>query len=235
MQTRQQTILEILVEEYIKTAEPVGSQILVENYKLEISPATVRSEMAELTDAGYLKQPHTSAGRIPTDKGYRFFVDNLMEEKNLTKTEENALRSATKRKAQRQFAKEMAKTISLFSQNLGICAFLEKEDFFSSGLTQLIKEPEFMRFPGPFEILEDALSFFDQMDKEIEKIFALSNNDVRVLIGKENKIQELDDFSFVVSRCGRKGVVGVLGPKRMDYAKNIALVDYARNIINNSI
>ncbi len=235
MQSRQKTILELLVKEYIKAAEPVGSQILVKNYKLGFSPATVRNEMAELTESGYLAQPHTSAGRIPTDKGYRFFIDNLMEEKGLTKTEENALKSIIRTKAHRQFAKEIAKTISLFSQNLGICAFLEMEDFFSSGLTQLIKEPEFARFPAPFEILEDALSFFDQMEKEIEKIFDLTSNEVKVLIGKESKIEELGDFSFVVSRCRRKGVVGVLGPKRMDYAKNIALVDYARELINNSI
>lgn len=77
METRQQEILNLVIKEYIETAEPVGSQILVEKYKLDISPAPVRMEMVELSEGGYLNQPYTSAGRVPTDKAYRFFVDQL--------------------------------------------------------------------------------------------------------------------------------------------------------------
>ena len=228
--------MELLVKEYIKTAEPVGSHFLVENYQLEISPATVRNEMMELSEKGYLSQPHISAGRVPTDKGYRFFVDNLMEEKELTKKETEFLKLAVKRSnVQRQFAKDIAKAISQFSNNLGVCGFLEMEDFFSSGLSQLFREPEFMKFNNAFEILEDALAFFDEFDREMEKVFRITDDEVKVFIGKENEIKELDDFSFVVSRCHRKGVVGVLGPKRMDYAKNIALIDYAKELINSSL
>ncbi len=235
MQTRRQAILGLLIREYIKTAEPVGSQILVENYRLQISPATVRNEMAELEGKGYVEQPHTSAGRVPTDKGYRFYVDNLMGNKKLSKKEEKELKlAAEKNKEKRQFTKGIAKSISRCSNNLGICGFPEMQDFFSSGFSQLFKEVELMRTDNAFEVLESTLSFLDEFDQEMEKLFDAANDDVKIFIGKENIIKELDDFSFVASRCRGRGMVGILGPKRMDYAKNIALVDFAKKLIDES-
>ena len=80
---RQRFILTLLIREYIETAQPVGSKLLVERYKLDISPATVRNEMVALTEAGYLRQPHTSAGRVPTEEGYRYFVSHFVYQANL--------------------------------------------------------------------------------------------------------------------------------------------------------
>src|SRR4030043_2035671 len=77
---RQKSILDRIIKEYINTAEPVSSQLLEKNYSFDICPATIRIEMQKLTDGGYLLQPHTSAGRVPTDKAYRSFVDNFFEE-----------------------------------------------------------------------------------------------------------------------------------------------------------
>lgn len=83
---RQKIILTLLIREYVSSAQPVGSQLLVEKYNLDMSSATVRNELGELTDLGYLKQPHTSAGRIPTENGYRFFVSRLLEDNELPLT-----------------------------------------------------------------------------------------------------------------------------------------------------
>src|SRR5690242_17094526 len=80
---RQKFILTLVIHEYIKTAQPVGSQYLVERYKLDMSSATVRNELAALTETGYLRQPHTSAGRIPTEEGYRYFVGRLVQQSEL--------------------------------------------------------------------------------------------------------------------------------------------------------
>lgn len=80
---RQQTILGLIVQEYVRTAIPVGSRTLVEQYGLNVSPATVRNEMARLEELGYLTHPHTSAGRVPTDQGYRYFVERLLQETTL--------------------------------------------------------------------------------------------------------------------------------------------------------
>jgi heat-inducible transcriptional repressor len=75
---RQKTILLLLIRDYIESAQPVGSKRLAERYHLQLSPATIRNEMGALTEMGYLRQPHTSAGRVPTEEGYRFFVSQMM-------------------------------------------------------------------------------------------------------------------------------------------------------------
>src|SRR6201995_4287371 len=84
-------VLRAIVADYVSTQEPVGSKVLVERYNLGVSSATVRNDMAALEDEGYIAQPHTSAGRVPTDKGYRLFVDRLSEIKPLTGADGRAL------------------------------------------------------------------------------------------------------------------------------------------------
>lgn len=235
MQTRQQEILNLVVKEYIETAEPVGSQLLVEKYKLDISPATVRIEMAELSERGYLHQPHTSAGRVPTDKAYRFFVDQLPPE-DLSSSELKTLSEAIEDLNQSgsnllRLVRDTARTISFVSNSVGICGSLDEDDFFSAGLPNLLREPEFARDSDFFKSLE----IFDYLDKEIKNIFNEIENDVQVFIGRESRDKKFDDFSLVVSRCENKrmkrGIVGVLGPKRMDYKKNIQVVRCTKKVI----
>jgi heat-inducible transcriptional repressor len=237
MEIRQEQILAMLVEEYIKTAEPVGSQILVRNYKLDVSPATVRNEMVELEEGGYLEQPHTSAGRVPTDKAYRFFVNKISGGENLTEKEYKSLQKSLQeiRKISREyrsFVKNVSRLVSDLSQDIGIFGILEENDFHAAGLSNLFKKPEFHGNEEAF----DFLDIFDSLDKEFGKIFERIENEAQVFIGKENIINDFDEFSLVVSRCRakkcRKGVVGILGPKRMDYGKNIALVDSIRELID---
>lgn len=100
---RKRAILRSVVIDYIQTAEPVGSRTIARRYHLGFSPATIRNEMADLEDYGYLEQPHTSAGRIPSDKGYRFFVDELMDRAELTREEAESVRN---RIASRQYEAE---------------------------------------------------------------------------------------------------------------------------------
>jgi len=89
---RREAILGIVVREYIATATPVGSRTIAQRYGLGVSPATIRNEMAHLEEAGYLTHPHTSAGRVPTVKGYRYFVERLMEEVELPLAEQRMIR-----------------------------------------------------------------------------------------------------------------------------------------------
>ena len=93
MKKRQENILKAVVKDYIIQAEPVGSKGICNKYNLGISSATVRNELANLEEQGYLIQPHTSAGRVPTDKGYRFYVDYLMQEESLNKNEAELIRN----------------------------------------------------------------------------------------------------------------------------------------------
>ncbi len=88
---RQKTLLLLLIRDYIETAQPVGSKRLVEHYHLDISPATIRNEMAALTEMGYLRQPHTSAGRVPSEEGYRYFVSQMMHNAELPETVQHTI------------------------------------------------------------------------------------------------------------------------------------------------
>lgn len=88
---RQETILALIIHEYIDSAQPIGSKSLVEHYSLGVSPATVRSEMLSLTEEGLLRQPHTSAGRVPSEEGYRYFVRRLLRETELPSEEKRMI------------------------------------------------------------------------------------------------------------------------------------------------
>lgn len=91
MDERKQKILQSIISDYISTAEPVGSRTLAKKYNLQVSPATIRNEMADLEELGFIEQPHTSAGRIPSDLGYRYYVDYLMEKRNVSEFEANVI------------------------------------------------------------------------------------------------------------------------------------------------
>lgn len=88
---RKQKVLLAIIHDYIATAEPVGSRTIAKKYKLGVSPATIRNEMADLEEMGYIEQPHTSAGRVPSERGYRYYVDYLMKKKRLNKEEERII------------------------------------------------------------------------------------------------------------------------------------------------
>ena len=118
---RKQTILHAIIVEYVMTAEPVGSEALVAKYPLGVRSATVRNEMAEMLDLGYLNQPHTSAGRIPSDRGYRYYVDRLVIASELEESVKARVRSAAgEGEALMLVLRDTAKALSQLSQLLGV-------------------------------------------------------------------------------------------------------------------
>ena len=92
MNERRQLVLKLVIQEYIETSTPVGSEVLVRRYGLNVSSATIRNEMSALEELGYLTHLHTSAGRVPTDAGYRYYVENLMDRTPLSATEQRTIR-----------------------------------------------------------------------------------------------------------------------------------------------
>jgi heat-inducible transcriptional repressor len=143
MNERQRKILGAVIKEYTDSAEPVGSKVLVEKYHIKASSATIRNDMADLEAVGFLFQPHTSAGRIPTDKGYRYFVEEIMEDKVLSFSEQKKLQTEfLKLKAQQsRMSRTMAKVLSNFSGSLAITG-TEKE-VYDFGIRELLSNPEF--------------------------------------------------------------------------------------------
>ena len=123
MDQRKRNVLQAVTDDYIATAEPVGSRTIARKYNLGVSPATIRNEMADLEEAGYLKQPHTSAGRIPPDLGYRYYVDSLMSPTELSVEEQMLLRGTNHReicKPSTKYSTRPRGPLSLMTQYISI-------------------------------------------------------------------------------------------------------------------
>lgn len=237
MNTRQKKILSAVVEEYTNTAVPVGSDLLVKKYNFKVSPATIRSDMLRLDRDGYLHQPHISAGRIPTDKGYRFFVEEIMKDKELTKDEQKKLqRELLKLKAKNtRLERTVVKLLSGFSETLAITGATEKEEFFESGINKLLTQPEFKKVDEICRLAE-VLDIVDEKFEQIAK--SLKENETKIFIGKENPISGISNCSMMVSpyqlKSGEKGILALIGPKRMKYARNKSLIEYMKKLLNSS-
>ncbi|MEF3692348.1 MAG: hypothetical protein V3574_04830 [Candidatus Moraniibacteriota bacterium] len=237
MNQRQEKILECIVEEYTSTAVPIGSKILVEKYKIKASPATIRSEMAELEDEGYLYQPHISAGRIPTDKGYRYFVEELMRDRELSKREQIKLQEELlKLKAQNmRLSRTSAKLLSGITGNLAISGILDKDEFDDFGMRDLLSEPEFQKLDDVCRLAE-TMDYIDEMFDKIVK--EMKEGETKIFIGAENPIGKISNCSMIVSPYklsnGQRGVLALIGPKRMKYAKNKSLIEYIKKMLGAS-
>ena len=234
---RQQDILIAVVTEYVKTANPVGSKELVKRYEFPYSSATLRSEMSFLEEEGYLYQPHISAGRIPTDKAYRLFVNylgkrrateiRLEEQKRL---EEELIKLQVREK---MMARALAKLLSVFSRNLAIAGLLEEKEFFESGINKLFTQPDFQNIDEICRMAE----FVDYLDENIERLIHKTQpNEIKTFIGKESGISESGNVSIVISQCtlpeGEKGIIAILGPKRMEYQRNISIIRHVTKFLD---
>ena len=226
---RQRQILDGIIIEYTDSAQPVSSQFLEERYNFKISPATIRNEMQKLTDKGYLLQPHTSAGRIPTDKGYRFFVDELFES-SLKIFNKNFLKQFAEIKKEREdifkFIQALTKNLASASSCLALTYLSEKDYLCKEGLGEIFQDPEFRDFDYALHFVK----MIDRIEREIKKFILESSCEPRVYIGKENPLSKSKDFSVIISKCcfpmlNQEGIVAILGPKRMPYEKNLDLIN----------
>jgi len=234
MNSRQEKILECIVEEYTSTAVPIGSKILVDKYRIEASGATIRSEMAELEELGYLYQPHISAGRIPTDKGYRYFVEELMKDKELSKREQLKLQEELLklRAKNMRLSRTSAKLLSGITGNLAISGLLDKDEFDDFGMKDLLSEPEFQKLDEICRLTE-TMDYIDEMFDKIVK--EIKEGETKIFIGAENPVSKISSCSMIVSpyklKNGQRGVLALIGPKRMKYAKNKSLIEYIKKML----
>lgn len=233
---RQKKILSVVVKEYTETAVPVGSKVLSLKYKFDLSSATIRAEMNDLEEAGYLFQPHTSAGRIPTDRGYRYFVEEIMPDKELSKIEQKKLQAELlKMQAKNmRLTRTTAKLLSGLSGNLAISGV--KNEFDDFGMQELLDEPEFREMDDLCRLAE-TLDYIDERFDSLVK--NLLDNEVKIFIGKENPIKEISNCSMMISpyktKSGEKGILALIGPKRMEYAKNKSLIEYMKKLLGGAM
>lgn len=237
MNDRQEKILAAVIEEYTQTAVPVGSQILVGKYKFKVSPATIRNDMMVLEEEGFLFQPHISAGRIPTDQGYRYFVEEMMKDKELSKQEQqNMQREFLKLKAQNtRLTKTTAKLLSHLSGNFAISGMVDNSEFSDFGMRELMEAPEFQEMDEMCRLVE----MLDYVDEKFEQLTKnIKDGEIKIFIGKENPIVEASNCSMIVSpyklSSGEKGILALIGPKRMEYARNKSMIEYVQKLLGAS-
>ena len=235
MNSRQEQVLRAIIELYSETAEPVGSQVLLENFDFDVSSATLRNDMAFLEEEGYLYQPHISAGRIPTDQGYRFFVESL-HDRELSRDEQTRLQKELlilKAKHAR-LGRSTAKLLSAFSGNLAISGLIDREELYDFGMKEMLEKPEFQDLDDLSRLVETL----DTLDDKLEKIReSLKTGETQIYIGEENPIAHIKNCSMIVAPYKTSegtAILAIIGPKRMDYAKNKSLLEYMSRLLSDN-
>lgn len=219
LSARQTKILKALIDEYIETAEPVGSEALEKKYSMGVSPATIRNEMSELTKLGYLKQPHTSAGRVPTSEAMKFYIDQLMEEKSISVADEVKVKEDVwdSRDNIDALMKEAVHSLAQRTQSLAIGTVNDGE-IWHSGYANVFLSPMLMDFdvsPQIFSMIEEARRmhelFFERMT---------GASPIEVLFGEELGWAGLDPLGIVGTRFkirNHDAALGVVGPTNLRY------------------
>ena len=240
---RQRDILSQIIEEYAETASPVGSVTMAKLFG--VSPATIRAEMARLEALGLIAQPHTSAGRVPTDAGYRFYVNNLAggEGSKFFTNEENERRAIEKEAERRSFERGThALEVRVNSQSRADAAIRGAVDslveltgnlglatiggqLYLSGISRLFTQPEFM----DTRRVQAVAKLLDNLEPWLHE--AAPGEPLNIFIGQENPIGKNSEVSLIISKFrspfSDKSYIGVLGPTRQNYARVMGLVRHA--------
>ena len=237
---RQEDVLNKVVREYIRTALPISSNYLREKYKMDVSSATIRLDFSELTEKGYLEKNYVSGGRAPTDKGFRFFVNKILAEKEKGGNNKKELIKKrfkeTFKKAENEIEieKEIARIIASFSSNLSIVFDENLNLTLRNGWKKVVREPEFCHS----DYFSKFVEFVDNLEDNIDKIIISTENDFEIYIGNEMPLPA-DKFSLIVSKeisfGENKSVVAIVGPKRMDFRKNFDLIYQLVEVFNKKV
>jgi len=231
---RQINILRVIIKEYTETGEPVGSEIIEKKYKLGVSPATIRNEMVELAKKGYLKKTHFSSGRIPSAKGFRFYIKHLMKEKDLSTTDEVSYKNSIwdERQEMHRLLSQATKVLSNKTGLLSLAA-TNSGDVYYAGVSNLLNQPEFFDINlsrSLFEHLDEA-NYWGRILDDFSKI----EEEIMYLLGEDDFHDPM--FESCASVFGEfespkvKGIIGVVGPKRMYYDEIVPQIKYFSNLI----
>lgn len=216
LSARQTLLLKAIVDEYISTALPVGSSSLDRKYNLGVSPATIRAEMVELTRLKYLRQPHTSSGRVPTPVAMKFYINQLMEEKHLGVAEEVRAKEEVwdARGDFDRLMNEATQVLADKTHSLAIAA-TDDGDIWKAGMKNVFDDPEF----NDNQICHDIFCMIEEANLLHELFFERLTGltPVEILFGQEMAWPTLGDVGVVAAQFnikGKKGAIGVVGPFR---------------------
>ncbi len=235
-ESRRRAVLASTINHYIKNATPVASEDIAREFNL--SPATIRNIFKELEEGGFIAHPYTSGGRLPTNKGYRYYVDFLLSQIGLLNEEKDAIIKEYRRQIDRldDILEKTSEVISSITHYTGIVSFLEWQDkLFYRGISFIMEQPEFqdvtrMRFL--INMIESKKNLLDIINRDFE-------GKVKVYIGEELGYPEIKNCSLAVSSyCVKKkpsGRVAVLGPIRMEYQHIIPTLEYVSEILTGAL
>lgn len=231
---RRLQILKAIIEEYIETAEPVGSETLDKKYNLGISPATIRNETAKLTKMGYLKQPHVSAGRVPTPTALRLYVNKLMKPDELSVADEVSVKQKIwdYRDEINKLLRESTRTLAQYTKTMSL-ATTSEGDIFTSGVGNILDMPEFYDIDMTRYLL-DTLDEYDYWWNLLSQV-GQDSDPLGIILGEDLGRQFLDQCGGVFARFSSpsyKGAIGVVGPSRLNYSRIIPIVRYMGSLIN---
>lgn len=225
MTDRQTQILLAIIQEFMRTAMPVGSMAISDEYDIKASPATIRNEMVELTDMGYLQKSHFSAGRVPTHLGFRYYIDRLMEEEEIDYMDEVEIRQALHRQ---RFERDklIRSAVDTLANSLKYASVAITDDsVFYSGISEILDYHEFQdldNLKSIISIIENYTTLKGMFNK------AVSDSEIKVLVGDEAGFRAFEPCSLVYSEFrlyqGQVGFIGVIGPLRMVYSHVIPRV-----------
>lgn len=230
---RQQQLLKVIIELYVKTGEPAASDVIEKTYDLGISPATIRNEMVKLTDLGYLRQPHVSAGRVPTPQGFRLYINQLMKEKELPVVDEVMIRQQML-DTRTEFDRMLQTATRALARKCGTLALVvNDDDVYYSGAANILDLPEFF----DIDVARFVLSLFDEYSVLQQIINKASGEDpLHIIFGEETGFASLapTSFAFLNFESGgkRPGVIGVIGPDRLNFPLVFPYLRYVGEVIN---
>ncbi|MDA1337889.1 MAG: hypothetical protein O2871_00840 [bacterium] len=227
---RQTKLFESIVNEFIETSEPVGSKYLVKKYNLDVSPATVRNDMASLVNLGFLAMDHGSSGRFPTTLGLRVYLNELMEEQEIPIVQEVAMKQRIweARFSPEKLLHEASHALSELTELLAIVTTSDGH-LFNSGAHYLLDQPEFL----DIDVTRTILHLSDNHNL-ITEILNKGKDDLNILIGDELGLDNLSPCSVICASFKKdkhKGYIAIIGPSRMHYNRNIPAIRSIKKLI----
>lgn len=223
---RQKELLRIIVDHYIKTSIPIGSKQITDD--MGISSATIRNEMAELESLGFLVQPHISAGRVPTEEAFIFYINNFLQNAKLSSSDKDLLADIYDEDLG-EYCKKIARQLAdMFS--LAIIVSFSRNDIYFTGVSGLFTQAEFRK---DFVYLTDFTLLLDHLNERHSSMFDSLNDGVNISVGSNNPFSEF--CGSVIVKFDNGFVISIIGPTRMDYMRAFSCLNFVREKINKKL
>ena len=242
MKARKNEILRLAIEGYISTVVPVSSAWISKKSSLELSSATIRYILAELEQEGYLTHPHTSAGRIPTEEGYRYYVNHFLDEIQLLEEEKTRIKAEYNREALElevllETTSKVLASTTHYTSIVSVDGWDNK--FFCSGTSFIVAYRDYQDIQKDIAKIKNILEALDEKERILEVINRKLAKRIDILVGNEIECSSVDGCSLIVSRYeskkGTSGRIAILGPTRMNYNKAVSTIEYLSGLMEELI